>query len=485
MTTPLARLRVSERADPWLAGAAATLVTALLSWRPSFWFDEAATIAAANRSEVDILRLLLNFDAVHGLYYLAMHVWFSWVPVNEFTARLPSAVAVGAAAAGLLVLGTLLAGRPTGWAAAVAATAVPRTLWAGVEARSYALTAAIAVWLTVALVVAASARGAALWVLYGLVLALAIVSFVYLGLMVFAHALTLALRRPRRTLLPWAAATAGGLALASPLISLTLNQRQQLDWINPAQGGFATGVLFEQWFTRSRFFLGVCVALLACGSAAVLIRRAHGAHAALAVAVPWVVVPTVLLVGYSAWFRDVYQPRYLTFTTPGLGLVLGVCVVAIARHWIRLVVLLLAVLAASSSTAFITQRGRYGKPGAADYSAVADLIEHGARPHDCVVFGAAPREPLRAIAAARPGAFVPLDDVAAGVSGAEAAQLWSQDLPLDSDTVRPRLAACATLWVIVDRRVPSPVTSAAERQGFAVDQHWVLRRTVVLRMVPR
>ncbi|HUO40898.1 MAG TPA: hypothetical protein VMU34_25030 [Mycobacterium sp.] len=58
---------VAGRADAWLAGVAATLVSMLWSWRPSFWFDEAATISAANRSEFDLLRLLLNFDAVHGL----------------------------------------------------------------------------------------------------------------------------------------------------------------------------------------------------------------------------------------------------------------------------------------------------------------------------------------------------------------------------------------------------------------------------------
>lgn len=205
----------------------------------------------------------------------------------------------------------------------------------------------------------------------------------------------------------------------------------------------------------------------------------------MAVAVPWIAVPTALLVGYSLWFGDVYQPRYLTYTAPGLGLLLGVCVVAIARDRVRYVVLLLMVLAISSSTAFVTQRGRYGKPGGADYSAVADLIAANIRPHDCVVFGMAPREPLRAIAASRPNAFAALDDVAAGMPAPDAAQLWAEDLPLDSDPVRPRLAACAVLWAIDDRQSPSPAASAAEQQGFAVDRRWILNRTVVVRLVKR
>src|SRR5579875_2489248 len=55
---------------------------------------------------------------------------------------------------------------PTAWGAAVSFTVLPRTLWSAVEARSYALTTAIAVWLTVVLLIAAARRGCALWALY-------------------------------------------------------------------------------------------------------------------------------------------------------------------------------------------------------------------------------------------------------------------------------------------------------------------------------
>ncbi|HYB39956.1 MAG TPA: hypothetical protein VEF72_32385 [Mycobacterium sp.] len=230
-------------------------------------------------------------------------------------------MAVGAAAAGLVVLGRLVAARPTAWAAAVAFTVLPRTLWSAVEARSYALTAAAAVWLTVVLVIAATRRGSALWALYGLVLALAIVCFVYLALLVFAHAVTLALSWKRRQLLPFAFAVAVGLSLASPLIALTAGQRQhQLWWIN--EGGYLTGVFWEQWLTGSRLFLCASVILLVWGSV-VLVTRKVSAGEALAVAVRWVVVPTALLVGYSVLVSDIYHPRYLTYTGPGLGLLLG------------------------------------------------------------------------------------------------------------------------------------------------------------------
>ncbi len=475
------RFHVPDRADAWLAAAAAVLVNVMLSWRPSFWFDEAATVAAADRSEIDILRLVLNFDAVHALYYLAMHAWFSWVPINEFTARLPSAVAVGAAAAGLIVLGKLIADRPTAWAGAAAFTVLPRTLWSAVEARSYALTAALAVWLTVVFVIAATRRGSAMWALYGFTLALAVASFVYLALMVPAHAATLAVQRKWRGLLAVAIVTAAGLSLVLPLVALASGQRaHQLWWIG--SGGYFTGVLWEQWLTGSRLFITAAVVVLIWGTVLLVKRHTQGAASALAVALPWALIPTAVLIAYSLLVDDAYQPRYLTFTAPGIGLVLGVCVVAIARDRVGILATLLAVLALSSSTAFATQRSPYGKPGGADYSAVANVIAANSRPHDCVAFGFAQHEPLRAVAAARPGAFAGLDDVAAGVSGAYAAQLWTQDLPLDSDPVRSRLAACRVLWAIVDSATPTPVVNDAEQQGFSVDHRWKLNRSIVIRL---
>ena len=41
----------------------------------------------------------------HGLYYLIMHGWFQIFPPTEFWSRAPSGLAVGGAAAGVVVLG--------------------------------------------------------------------------------------------------------------------------------------------------------------------------------------------------------------------------------------------------------------------------------------------------------------------------------------------------------------------------------------------
>src|ERR1700683_2010057 len=46
---------------------------------PSFWRDEAATIAADRRSFGELLKMLGNVDAVHGAYYI-----FMWPLVHLF-----------------------------------------------------------------------------------------------------------------------------------------------------------------------------------------------------------------------------------------------------------------------------------------------------------------------------------------------------------------------------------------------------------------
>jgi mannosyltransferase len=471
----------SHRADVWVAGLAAFVSSTMFSWRPSFWYDEAATIAAANRSEIDILRLLLNYDAVHGLYYLAMHAWFSLVPINEFTARVPSAVAVGVGAAGMIVLGRLVADRRTAWAAAVAFTIMPRTLWSAVEARPYAITAALAVWLTVVLVIAAKRRGAALWSLYALVLALGIVSFIYLSVLVAAHAVTLlVLPQTRRSLPAFGAAAVAGHVLASPLIGVAVTQSSQLAWINfVSRADYPRAIMLDQWFTWSKLSAASC-ALVVVGGLTVAALTRRGVRWPVAVAVPWFMIPTAAVVIYSVTVRNLYQPRYLTFTTPGLALLVGVGVIALSDDRRRITAALLALLALISQGAFFTQRETYPKPGRADYSAIANVVAAQAKPGDCVAFDMTIYGPLRAVAGARPDAFMGLNDVAAGASASDSGQLWTEDLPLDSDTVTQRLAGCSALWTLVPLDAPSPVIDAAAKQGLMVAHQWTLNRNAVV-----
>ena len=146
---------------PALAGAGAAAVTSIAIGVPAPWRDEQATAAAASREWGQLLDLVTGTtDAVHAGYYALMKLWVDVFGVDPFWLRLPSAIAVGFAAAGVVVLGTMLDRTRTGLIAAAVLVLLPRVFWSGGEARSYALQIAAAVWLTV-LFVDGRAQGAA------------------------------------------------------------------------------------------------------------------------------------------------------------------------------------------------------------------------------------------------------------------------------------------------------------------------------------
>src|SRR6516164_6100171 len=145
-----------ELLDPWAIAVFAAVIGGAWASKPSLWFDEGATISAsASRTLPELWKLLGHIDAVHGLYYLLMHCWFAMFPPTEFWSRVPSALAIGAAAAGVTVFTKqFVPGRATAVCAGAVFAILPRTTWAGIEARSDAFAVAAAIWLTVLLVAA-------------------------------------------------------------------------------------------------------------------------------------------------------------------------------------------------------------------------------------------------------------------------------------------------------------------------------------------
>src|SRR5690242_14029941 len=120
--------------DPLAAGLLAALLGSVAAGRPSLWFDESATISASySRSVPELWKLLGHIDAVHGLFYLLMHGWFCLFPATEFWSRVPSCLAVGIAAAGVVVLARQFLPRSTAVYAGIVFAILPRVTWAAVE----------------------------------------------------------------------------------------------------------------------------------------------------------------------------------------------------------------------------------------------------------------------------------------------------------------------------------------------------------------
>jgi mannosyltransferase len=271
----LARVQQRERVragrfDPAIVAVFAAVVCAAGAARPSLWFDEAATISASTRSVPELWRLVHNIDAVHGLYYLVMHGWFTVFPATEFWSRLSSCLAVGIAAAGVVVVAKQFSTRTVAVGAGVVFAILPRVTWAGIEARSYALTAAAAVWLTVLVVAAARRNAAALWPLYGLALVVSTLLNVFVVLMVLVHAVVVPVVANRRaTVVWWAATSTVAVLVVAPFLAFCRGQIAQVRWISPIDAGTVLDIAKEQYFDHSVSFPVLTVVVLA----AVLVAR--------------------------------------------------------------------------------------------------------------------------------------------------------------------------------------------------------------------
>ena len=441
--------------DPLIVGVLAAAVSLGGAGGPSFWYDEAATISASySRSLGQLWQMLSNVDAVHGLYYMLMHGWFKLLPPTEFWSRAPSGLAVGGAAAGVVVLGKQFSSRTVAVSSGIICGILPRATWAGVEARPYALSMMAAVWLTILFVHAVRRDNAWLWLLYGIVLATSILLDIYLALMLLAHAAYLCLYRHGRTVLVRFAITSvlAGCAV-TPFVVETIGQAHQIIWVSPIGRRTIEDVAIQQYFERSPPFM--LVSALVVATAIVLWRftstqLVQADRQLLAVAIAWLVIPTALILGWSALVHPIYTPRYLCFTAPAIALVLGVCIgtLAVTRWTATAIVSVLALAAAPNY--LLTQRSPYAKYDM-DYSQVADLITAKAAPGDCllvndtVTFMPAPMRPLMA---ARPDAYRKLIDLSLWQRATDRNDVFDTNL-IPEASAGP-LSDCHVVWIITE-----------------------------------
>jgi mannosyltransferase len=447
----------------------ATAVSLGGAGRPSFWYDEAATISASYSRSLPLLwQMLGNVDAVHGLYYLVMHGWFQIFPPTEFWSRVPSGLAVGAAAAGVVVLARQFSSRTVAVSSGVICGILPRTTWAGIEARPYALSMMAAVWLTVLLVHAARRNSSWVWLAYGIALATSILLDVYLALMLFAHLAFLCLgARNRKVLGRFAITAALACGALTPFALTAVGQVHQIIWIAPIGRRTVEDVAVQQYFERSPPFAIMSALVIATAIGLWLFtstRLAERERQLLALAIAWLTIPTALIIVCSAFVQPVYTPRYLCFTAPAMALIVGVCIGALTlRPWMAAAVLSVFTLAALPNY-LLVQHSSYAKYGM-DYSQVADLISAKAAPGDCllvndtVTFMPAPMRPLLA---ARPDAYRKLIDLSLWQRATDRSDVF--DTNLIPEVVAEPLSHCGAVWIITQADASSP----AHEQGAAV-----------------
>jgi PST family polysaccharide transporter len=380
---------------PWVIGVLATLVSLAGSWIPSVWSDEAATMAAATRTWGQLWTLVQHVDIVHALYYGLMHLWFDVVGASALTLRLPSAMAVGLGAAGVVVLGRRLHSAWLGAIAGVLFAFLPRVTWMGIEGRSSAMSTAAAVWLTILFLRAldsgdsgdradsvdradsadsvdqadsgdsvdradsadsddgadsarpadgsrARSRWLAWWAGYGIAAALGITLSIYLALLVIAHGITILLRcGASRRLAAWAVAGAGGLLLASPVILTAKSQSGQVGWIRQTGLKSVKSVVIDQWFgtygAKSAPVALLGWFLIGFGVYVALRRRpVRSWPLSQQLAIPWLLFPTAALFLYSMVGTPLYAAKYLAFCSPAVALLIAAGIGSLATNPLRL-----------------------------------------------------------------------------------------------------------------------------------------------------
>jgi mannosyltransferase len=281
----------------------------------SLWNDEYATWYAATLSFADLKRLVANVDAVVAPYYLLMHGWVAVIGESATSLRMPSALAMAAAAGLIALIGRRLFDAGVGLTAGLLFAGLPAVCRYGQEARPYSFAIALAALATLMLLRAVEQPTWRRWILYGLCLiGAALVHIVTLSILL-AHALYMwhAFRsRGDFRLLRWIAGAVIAVTGALPLAAKGHDQASAIDWIQ--LNGTAIAQLPERIFGSA---LVAAVVAGAAALAAVLLWTRHRNSVLLLLA--WAVFPPLFcLVTFPV--LHLFLHRYLLFTLPAWAL---------------------------------------------------------------------------------------------------------------------------------------------------------------------
>src|SRR5215831_11413432 len=326
---------VPPRHRPDLALIAAPVITfAVMLWgisAPSYWKDEADTVSAVSRSLPQLIRLLGHVDAVHGIYYLLLWPVARVAGTGEFATRLPSALAMAAAAVGVVAIGRRLGSSRAGLYAGLVFAALPVISMQGHDARPYIMVTAAAVLASYLLVRAAGDPRPHWFTTYASSLVLLGYLHLFGLLLIPAHAISLAgLRRGARRpegaacrepgrvfhadplIRGWLWAVTAAVIAVVPLVALGWAQRGQIWWIT-RPGVHDAGALIISLGGGS----AACTALVWLLAGIGTNRRRLTWLAA-----PWLVLPPATLLAVSQ-IRPIYNLLYVVFCFPAVALLVG------------------------------------------------------------------------------------------------------------------------------------------------------------------
>jgi mannosyltransferase len=426
--------------------------------RAPLWRDEAATVSISQRSVGQILATLPHDDAVHGLYYLVIHVVMTVAGSSVSELRMPTLIGMAVASAfTALVTRDLarMAGAPfatlTGMTAGAIFAITPSTVGYAQQARSYAIVTAMATIATY-LLLRALRGDRRWWAAYGVAIALTGLFNLFGALIVAAHAVTILLthrRDPRR----WVVTAGVACVVLVPVAYLAYTERGALSWINKPPGwpGFvafihnATDTSELTWPLIGLAVLGVVVEVAA--------RRSISLGPA-AVAVPWFLVPPVVLL-LASEVAPMWDVRYVEYCIPAFAILvawglngLGRLVIMTSRRGSRVAWMPVAVVPLLLLAAFWPgeHTNRTSRPDS--MIAESQIIARNARPGDAVMFF-----PInfRDVTAPYPDPWRKLRDVALAQTPVASNTLYGIDVP--AAQLPQRMAGVSRVWVVTSSLV--------------------------------
>jgi mannosyltransferase len=326
---------------------------------PSLWRDEAYTKDAITRPVGQIFTLLGHMDAVHGAYYLLMHVVAAGIGTSAAALRFPSLCAMVVATAFTAAIGRRTAalaqqanpadqGRLnvpalTGFLSGMVFATAPYMTYYAQTARSYAIVTMFATIATYLLLSAYPDGRWRWWSAYAAAAALTGLFNVFGLLILAAHGVTLLLTDARgqkgrgqkgrgrwigRVPLRWLAACAAALIVLGPLLRVAHDEQAQIAWLT--RPDVKTIERLAEDFAGSKELLVPFALLALAGLVAACLPDDWRPLNPAAIAVPWLVVPPVLLIAVS-YVKPVYDERYVEFCLPALAVLVGAGLAAIVR----------------------------------------------------------------------------------------------------------------------------------------------------------
>ncbi|HET6188050.1 MAG TPA: glycosyltransferase family 39 protein [Trebonia sp.] len=309
--------------------------------RPPIWGDEGVTKAMAARSVSQLLATMPHDDIVHGAYYLVVHAVETVAGSSAPTVlRAPSVVAMAVAAAFTALIARRLAtiaGSPypaaTGLAAGVLFALLPAVIRYAQEARSYAIVTMLAA-ITTYLLLKAIEDGGPWWIGYGAAAALTGLFNIFGLLILVAQGVTLLIaapglpgvagRRPAGVLARWVLAGIAAVAVLIPIVAFAYAQRNAISWMT-GQVIFRSAAvnLARTWAGPVKLFWPVFgLAAVGVAAEAVTWRRGRPSVTPGSVALPWLVLPPVLLL-VASQVHPVYDGRYVEYCLPALAILVA------------------------------------------------------------------------------------------------------------------------------------------------------------------